>query len=53
MVRVLTDMWFDEAGATSIEYAMIASVVSIGIVGALSTMGGAISAMFTSLAGGF
>jgi len=52
MVRVLTLWWYDQSGATSIEYAMIASAVSITIVGILGTMGISVTAMFTSMADG-
>ena len=36
----------DESGATSIEYALIASGVSIAIVGALTTLGTQIMVVF-------
>lgn len=52
MGRVLTKFRADESGATSIEYAMIASVVSIAIVGVLSTMGVNVAGMFTAITGG-
>lgn len=38
-----------ENGATAIEYALIASLVSIAIVGVLVTLGGNLSALFTSV----
>lgn len=35
MIEFITAFWRDETGATSIEYALIGSLVSIAIVGAL------------------
>jgi len=52
MVRALTLWWFDQSGATSIEYAMIASAVSITIVGILGVMGVSVNGMFTSMSDG-
>jgi pilus assembly protein Flp/PilA len=40
----------DEHGATSIEYALIASGVSIVIVGTVATLGSKVTGMFTSVA---
>ncbi len=53
MVRILNAWALDESGATSIEYAMIASAVSITIVGVLITIGASVAAMFTSMSDGF
>jgi pilus assembly protein Flp/PilA len=38
-----------ESGATAIEYAFIAGLVSIGIVGALTAMSGSITGLFNSI----
>jgi len=40
----------DEGAATSIEYAMIASGVSIVIVGAVATLGSEVKAFYTGVA---
>ena len=40
----------DECGATAIEYALIASGVSIVIVGTVATLGSKVTSMFTSVA---
>jgi pilus assembly protein Flp/PilA len=40
----------DERGATAIEYALIASGVSIVIVGTVATLGSKVTGMFTSVA---
>jgi pilus assembly protein Flp/PilA len=36
----------DESGATAIEYGLIASLVSVAIIGALTTLGGKVSTTF-------
>jgi pilus assembly protein Flp/PilA len=40
----------DASGATAIEYALIASGVSIVIMGAVVALGGTVTSMFTSVA---
>ncbi|MEQ9555870.1 MAG: Flp family type IVb pilin [Rhodospirillales bacterium] len=37
----------DESGATAIEYGLIAALVSVAAIGALTAMGGSLNAMFT------
>ncbi|SDT88892.1 Flp family type IVb pilin [Stappia sp. ES.058] len=39
----------DESGATAIEYGLIAGLISIGIVTAVTTAGTSISAIFTTV----
>ena len=41
----------DTSGATAIEYALIAGIISIAIVGAATTMGTTLKGFFTSVAG--
>ena len=36
----------DEAGATAIEYGLIAALVSVAAIGALTTMGNSLNTMF-------
>lgn len=43
----------DENGATSIEYALIASIVSIAIVAALMGVRGSLVSVFESVVAGF
>jgi pilus assembly protein Flp/PilA len=43
----------DKAGATAIEYALIAGAISIVIVGALSGVGNVLQATFTTVNAGF
>lgn len=40
-------------GATSIEYALIATLIAVVIVGSVTTVGTRTSALFTSVANGF
>ena len=39
----------DEDGATAIEYGLIAALVSVAAIGALTAMGGSLSTMFTTV----
>ena len=39
----------DESGATAIEYGLIAALVSVAAIGALTAMGGSLNTMFTAV----
>ena len=39
----------DENGATAIEYGLIAALVSVAAIGALTAMGGSLSTMFNTV----
>ena len=39
----------DESGATAIEYGLIAALVSVAAIGALTAMGGSLEAMFQTV----
>jgi pilus assembly protein Flp/PilA len=41
----------DESGATAIEYGLIAALVGVALIGALSTMEAGLSSLFTSIGG--
>ena len=41
----------DESGATAIEYGLIAALISVAIVGALTTVGTNLSSVFNTIAG--
>lgn len=43
----------DDRGATSIEYALIATLVAIVIIGSLTTLGTSLSTRFVSVNSGF
>ena len=52
MKRIL-QLLRDRSGATAIEYAMIASVISIAAIGAMISVGGQVDGMFNNVANGF
>ena len=39
----------NESGATAIEYALIASLIAVAIITAVSTVGGKVSTVFTEV----
>ena len=39
----------DESGATAIEYGLIAALISVGIIVAVSTLGGTLNNVFTRI----
>ncbi len=39
----------DEDGATAIEYGLIAALVSVAAIGALTSLGGSLDTMFTTV----
>ncbi len=39
----------DESGATAIEYGLIAALVSVAAIGALTTMGDSLNTMFSTV----
>jgi pilus assembly protein Flp/PilA len=48
-MKTLKTLWKDESGATAIEYGLIAALVSVAAITALSAMGGALDTMFTTV----
>ncbi len=50
MIRTVIEFLADESGATAIEYATIAALVSVGIVGAVDILGQAVDGSMTSVA---
>ena len=58
-IDILKKVRKDESGATAIEYGLIAALVSVAAIGALTAMGGSLNTMFeavskslTTVAGG-
>jgi pilus assembly protein Flp/PilA len=49
MTKLFNRFLKDESGATAIEYGLIAALVSVVIIGALTTLGGRLTATFTSV----
>ena len=49
MIRMINQFATDESGATAIEYAMIAALVSAGLVGASQVLGQSVDGAMTSV----
>jgi pilus assembly protein Flp/PilA len=49
-MRLLNNLQRDEAGATSIEYALIAGLVAIAIVSSITTLGNNLGATWNTVA---
>ena len=49
MINAINKFLKDENGATAIEYGLIAALVAVAIVGALTTLGGGLTTMFTTV----
>lgn len=50
-MKLFVTMMKDESGATAIEYALIAALVAVAAITGMSTLGNAINAKFTAVAG--
>lgn len=46
----LMSFWRSEQGATAIEYALIGSLIAAVIIGAVTTLGSSVNALFTETA---
>jgi pilus assembly protein Flp/PilA len=46
-------MTHDEKGVTALEYGLIAALIAVVIIGAVTTLGGNLSTTFTNIAGNF
>lgn len=46
LIANLRSLIADDSGATAIEYGLIAALVSVAAIGALTSMGGSLSDMF-------
>jgi pilus assembly protein Flp/PilA len=51
MSRFFTRFMNDESGATAIEYGLIAALISVAIIGAVTAVGGKLDATFTAVDG--
>ena len=49
MTKFVTRFVKDESGATAIEYGLIAALIGIGIISALTALKGALSGTFTNV----
>ncbi len=50
MNKIFARFMKDESGATAIEYGLIAGLIAVVIIGALTTLGSNISKKFTAVA---
>jgi pilus assembly protein Flp/PilA len=50
MSRFVTRFLNDESGATAIEYGLIAALIAVVIIGAVTSVGTKVSSTFTSVA---
>ena len=51
MIKSLKSFVANESGATAIEYALIASVIAVALVGILTSLGTKLSAEFSDISG--
>ncbi|MFQ5773019.1 MAG: Flp family type IVb pilin [Kiloniellaceae bacterium] len=49
MLKRFQNFCHDESGATAIEYGLIAALVSVAAIGALTAMGGSLKVMFNKV----
>ena len=49
MISLFKNICIDESGATAIEYALIAALVSIAAIAAMTTMGSSVTNLFLSV----
>ncbi len=49
MSKIIRSYFEDETGATAIEYALIASLIAVALVGALSALGTRLSSEFAEV----
>jgi pilus assembly protein Flp/PilA len=49
MMKSIKSLVVNESGATAIEYALIASLIAVAIIAAVSTVGGNVSTVFTEV----
>ncbi len=50
MTTLLSRFAHDETGATAIEYGLIAALIAVAIIGALTAVGGNMSRMYNNVA---
>jgi len=50
MPRLVRDLFGDRKGVTALEYAMIAALVAVAIIGGVSLLGTNVSSVFSTVA---
>ncbi len=48
-MKTFTRFFKEENGATAIEYGLIAALISVAAIGAMSALGGQLSTLFTNV----
>lgn len=51
MTKFFNQFAKDESGATAIEYGLIAALIAVAIIGALTSLGGKLNSTFSSVTG--
>lgn len=51
MIKVFRNFITDDSGATAIEYGLIAALIAVVIIGAVTLVGSNLSTTFTTVAG--
>jgi len=49
MTNLIQRFWNDEEGATAIEYGLIAGLIAVAILTAVTTLGGNLTGIFTEI----
>jgi pilus assembly protein Flp/PilA len=49
MLKLITKLQANTSGATAIEYGLIAALVSVAAIGALTALGGSLNDMFSAV----
>ena len=49
MTKFLNSLWQDDSGATAIEYGLLAALISVAIILAVTTLGGTLNSVFTDV----
>jgi len=52
MTKIISRFRKDQSGATAIEYGLIAGLIAVVIIGAVSTVGGTLKTKFEAISGG-
>jgi pilus assembly protein Flp/PilA len=49
MIDLIRALYRDQSGATALEYGLIAALVSVAAIGALTQLGGSLNGIFTTV----
>lgn len=51
MTKLFSRFAKDESGATAVEYGLLASLIALAIIGAVTTLGTTLSGVFSTISG--